>query len=199
MFDMSQIAGGAGALVLGIGAWAGGAYVIGPTIGERLVTNTGEIGKCQATIQTATNRSVADAIASIPKPAPMPDVGANVRDTVATLFLTYPNGKAFMDMYGGRIQQYGDQFSGPAREKFEAARREYDTAVARLKRIGEVTVNASGDVCKCRAGAVINSPSGRSGLAWHVGSFGLVADAPVNDWQAAFSKPEIIAQCRGLS
>ena len=81
----------------------------------------------------------------------------------------------------------------------DAAREEYEAVVSRVRQMGELNANASGDVCTCRARAVINSTEGRSGVAWHVGSLGFISHFPVSDWQSAMRHPEIIAQCEARS
>lgn len=199
MLDLSTLTNSAGAGVLALALWAGASYVVAPEVGLRLVTKQGEIGRCAATLRTKAQSAIDQAVAALPKPAPTPDVGKTFRNSLGMVLGHLPNSEAFMDRYGGQIERYGARFAGPVEEKFAAAKRDYDEAVARLRRAGELQINAAGGHCDCLARTTINSPSARSSLSWHVGTFGLVKDAPLTDWQTAFHRPEITAQCRGVS
>lgn len=199
MLDLSTLSNSAGALALGIVAWAGGCYVAAPTIGERLVSNGGEVLRCETTLRTRTYSAINEAVAAVPKPAPMPDVGKTFRNTFGMVFGGLQLGGEFMDRYGSQLEKYGQRFGEPVREKFEQLQRDYDEAVGRLRRAGELQLRTAGSTCECLARATVNSAPARSSVAWHIGTFGLVTDPPLTDWQAAFHRPENLAQCRGVS
>ncbi len=199
MYDLSSATGSAGMFVAGLTFWGGLAYVAAPTVAERLVQNGGEIAACERTLAGKSDDAVRAAVAALPKPAPAPDVGKEFKNTFGQIFRHLPNAGAFMDMYGGQIENYGRQFEGPVKQKFEAAKAEYDEAVARIRRAGELQIASAGSACECRARATINSPEVRSTLAWYVGSVGFISASPIGDWQAAFARPEIVAQCGRLS
>ena len=75
MLDLSTLSNSGGAVALGIVTWAGGCYVAAPTIGERLVSNGGEVLRCETSLRTRTHSAINEAVAAVPKPAPLPDVG----------------------------------------------------------------------------------------------------------------------------
>lgn len=199
MIDLSRLAGGAGVAAGAIFIWGAGSYGAAPTIAERLVIKGGEIERCAMAIKANVGRATDAAIAAVPKPRQMPDTGAAMRQVMGTIFGGHPGGAAYMERYGGQFEQWGRSIGAPLRAQADAAREEYDSVVARVRQMGELNVAASGDVCTCRARAVINSAEGRSGVAWHVGSLGFVSDFPVSDWQSAMRRPEIVAQCEARS
>lgn len=197
--DLSTFTGSAGAVGLTLLGWACLSYAVSPTVTERLLHNGGEIATCQANLRAKTQQAMSEAVANVPKPAPMPDVGKTFSNTIGTIFSHLPNAQEFMDMYGSRIENYGRQFEGPIKQKFDAARAEYDEAIANIRRVGERDLASAGSACECRARAVINSPDVRGTLSWYVGTLGFVSASPIGDWQSALYKPEIIAQCGGVS
>lgn len=195
MFDTTRLAGSAG-VVAGAGLlWVAVSYAVAPTVGERLVAKSGEIGRCSAALEASATRSTEAAIAAVPKPTRVPSGGDMLRGFMGALVGHHPDADAYMRHYGAQFQRQGDSFTDAIREQLKPAEDQYASAVARLRQIGELNAKASGDVCTCRARAVINSPDGRSGLAWHIGSLGFVRDFPANDWQAAMRKPDVVAQC----
>ena len=199
MFDITRLGAGAGALA-GVGlVWAFGSYVAAPTIAERLVIKGGEIERCAVAIKANVTHATEAAIAAVPKPRQMPDTGAALRQAMGAIFGGHPGGGAYMERYGGQFEQWGRSIGAPLRAQADAAREEYEAVVSRVRQMGELNANASGDVCTCRARAVINSSEGRSGVAWHVGSLGFISDLPVSDWQSAMRRPEIVAQCETRS
>jgi ABC-type amino acid transport substrate-binding protein len=82
----------------------------------------------------------------------------------------FERSKAYMDMYGDRIEAMGAQLGAPVREQYDAVNREYDETVARVRRAGELQAQSAEGTCHCLARATINSDEGRSSLAWYVGS-----------------------------
>lgn len=199
MLDLSTLSNSAGALALGIVAWAGGCYVAAPTIGERLVSNGGEVLRCETSLRTRTYAAINEAVAAVPKPAPLPDVGKTFKNTFGMMFGGLQHGGEYMDRYGSQIEKFGHRLGEPVREKAAQAQREYEEVVGRLRRTGELQLNTAGSACSCMARAAINSPQTRTSVAWHIGTFGLVTDPPLTDWQAAIHRPENAAQCRGVS
>ena len=199
MIDFTRLAGGAGVAVGAVFIWAAGSYGAAPTIAERLVIKGGEIERCAVAIKANVERATDTAIAAVPKPRQMPDTGAALRETMSTIFGGHPGTVPFFERYGEQLEQWGRRIGAPLKAQADAAREEYDAVVSRVRQIGALNVAASGDVCTCRARAVINSAEGRSGVAWHVGSLGFVSDFPVSDWQSAMRRPEIVAQCEARS
>lgn len=195
MFDTTRLAGSAGVLAGAGVIWIAGSYAAAPTIGERLVTKSGEIARCSAAVRAGATRATEAAIAAVPKPARVPSGGDMLRGFMGALVGHHPGADAYMAHYGPQFQRQGDNITDSLRQQLKPVEDQYESAVARLRQIGERNAKASGDVCTCRARAVINSPEGRSGLAWHIGSLGFVRDFPANDWQAAMRKPDVVAQC----
>lgn len=199
MFDITRLGAGAGALA-GVGLiWALGSYVAAPTIAERLVIKGGEIERCAVAIKASVERAMETAIAAVPRPRQAPDTGAILRSTLGSILIGHPGGIEYMDRYGKRFEEMGRAIGAPLKAQVDAAQEDYNAVVSRVRQIGELNANASGDVCRCRARAVINSAEGRSGVAWHVGSLGFISDFPVSDWQSAMRRPEIVAQCEARS
>lgn len=199
MIDLSTLTGSAGAVAASALLIAGAAYVAGPTVGQRLITNGGEIERCETTLRSKTYAAVNEAIANVPKPKDTPDVGKTLRNTLGAVFGSLENGGKYMDMYGDGIEAMGAALGAPVREQYDAVKREYDETVARVRRAGELQAQSSKGTCYCLALATIHSDKGRSSLAWYVGTLGFVAEGPVADWQAAFHKPENLSACRGVS
>ncbi|HRO48941.1 MAG TPA: hypothetical protein PLW75_02270 [Hyphomicrobium sp.] len=195
MIDVTRLAGSAGVLAGAAIVWIAGAYVAAPTIAERLVIKGGEIARCTATLKSTADESTEAAIAAVPKPAETPDGGQALRNAMNMLVGGHPGGGAYMRHYGQQFESWGHTLTAPLRAQADAARAQYDDMVTRLRQAGARNAEASGDVCTCRARAVINSSEGRSGVAWHVGSLGFVSDFPITDWQGAMRRPEIVSQC----
>ena len=199
MLDLSTLSNSGGAVALGIVTWAGGCYVAAPTIGERLVSNGGEVLRCETSLRTRTHSAINEAVAAVPKPAPLPDVGKTFKNTFGMLFGGLENGSEYMERYGRQIEQFGERLGDPVREKAAQAQREYDEVVGRLRRAGELQLSTASSLCECMARSAINNPETRSSIAWHIGTFGLVTDPPLTDCQAAIHRPENAAQCRGVA
>ncbi len=195
MIDVTRLAGSAGVLAGAALLWCAGSYVAAPTIGERLVIKGGEIARCTAALKSAAAESTEAAIAAVPKPREIPDTGVAMRQIMGSIFGAYPGGNAYMQRYGGQFEQFGRSIAAPLEAQVDAAREDYNAVVSRVRQVGELNAAASGDVCTCRARAVINSSDGRSGIAWHVGSLGFISAFPVSDWQSAMRRSEIVAAC----
>lgn len=161
-----------GALVVTGLAIGGLAYAVAPTVGMRLATNSGALAACERGVEQAATDRADDALAGTALPT-LPGLDLDQAEAVLGPFapiLTAP---------------------------LKAAEAQAAQKAARIRQQLQWEVETAVSVCVCRARAAVNK--GHTALAVFTATGGLVSWSPVDEWPAAMSAPDVVAQCREVS